>query len=91
MYVVLCRMHHPSSQNPQQRTQNTEDQDNGKTHEIVQVHHTITDDDFEILASTARGLDYLETLEALYIRQYNPQINTKDEYRSRELTIKLVP
>ena len=33
----------------------------------------------------------LETLEALFIRQINPQINTKDEYRSKELTIKLVP
>ena len=51
----------------------------------------ITCDDFEILASTSRGQDYLETLEALYIRQINPKINTKDEYRSKELTIKLVP
>ena len=51
----------------------------------------ITCDDFEILASTSRGQDYLETLEALYIRQINPTINTKDEYRSKELTIKLVP
>ena len=52
---------------------------------------TITCDDFEILASTSRGQDYLETLEALYIREINPKINTKDEYRSKELTIKLVP
>ena len=48
----------------------------------------ITCDDFEILASTSRGQDYLETLEALYIRQINPKINTKDEYRSKELTTK---
>ena len=52
---------------------------------------TITCDDFEVLASTSRGQDYLETLEALYIREINPKINTKDEYRSKELTIKLVP
>ena len=51
----------------------------------------ITCDDFEILASTSRGQDYLKTLKALYIRQINPTINTKDEYRSKELTIKIVP
>ena len=51
----------------------------------------ITCDDFEILASSSRGQNHLETLEALFIREINPQINTKDEYRSKELTIKLVP
>ena len=47
-----------------------------------------TVDDVKILASTSRGLDYLLTLEALYIREMKPELNTKDEYRSRELTIK---
>ena len=45
-------------------------------------------DDVKILASTSRGLDYLLTLEALYIREIKPELNTKDEHRSRELTIK---
>ena len=30
----------------------------------------------------------LLTLEALYINEYKPEINTKDEYRSRTLTLK---
>ena len=47
-----------------------------------------TVDDVKILASTSRGLDYLLTLEALYIREIKPELNTKDEYCSRELTIK---
>ena len=58
---------------------------------LKECQTTITYDNVEILASTSRGQNYLEILEALYIRQHNPQINTKDEYRSRELTIKLVP
>ena len=44
--------------------------------------------DIEILASTTQGLEHLLTLEALYIREIDPELNTKDEYRSRELTIK---
>ena len=58
---------------------------------LKECQTTITYDNVEILASTSRGQNYLETLEALYIRQHNPQINTRDEYRARELTIKLVP
>ena len=41
-----------------------------------------------VLQST-RILVYLMTLEALWIREIKPKINTKDEYKSRELTIKL--
>jgi len=32
---------------------------------------------------------HLMTLEALYIKSIKPSINTKDEYRSRALTIKI--
>jgi hypothetical protein len=46
-------------------------------------------EDFEILASSSRSQDFLMTLEALWIRELNPQINTKDEYKTKELTIKL--
>ena len=42
-----------------------------------------------ILQPTTRSIAYLETLEALWQREIHPSINTKDEYRSRELTIKL--
>ena len=42
-----------------------------------------------ILGTTSQGEEYLLTLEALWIREINPEMNTKDEFRSRELTIKL--
>ena len=45
--------------------------------------------DVDILGSTSRGEFYLLTLEALWIRDIKPCINTKEEFRSRELTIKI--
>ena len=42
----------------------------------------------KILASSSRDLEHLLTMEALYIRQFKPELNTKDEYRSRELRIR---
>ena len=59
-----------------------------KTH-LQQCGATLTEEHVEILQMTSRGEDFLLTLEALHIREHKPQINTKDEYRSRELTIKL--
>ena len=50
---------------------------------------SLTEEDVDILKATARGEAYLLTLEALFIRELKPRINTKDEYRSRELKIKL--
>ena len=44
--------------------------------------------DIEILQSTKQGIEHLLTLEALYIRKIDPELNTKDECCSRELTIK---
>ena len=34
------------------------------------------------------NLSKLLTLEALFIKEINPSLNTKDEYRSRTLTLK---
>ena len=45
--------------------------------------------DTEFLAATTRGVTYLETLEALWIEELKPQINTKEEYKQRQLTIRL--
>ena len=84
---VGCTIRHLKTRSSEHRTQKNKTM--GKHTKSCQS--TITDADFDILASTSRGQDYLETLEALYIRQYKPKINTKDEYRSRELSIKLVP
>ena len=48
-----------------------------------------SEDNVSILSATSQGEVHLLTLEALWIREIKPVINTKDEYRSRELTIKL--
>ena len=58
-------------------------------HHLQECNATLKDDNVDILAATARGEGYLMTLEALWIRELKPAINTKDEYRSRTLTIKL--
>ena len=52
------------------------------------THSTATLNDVKILASTLRSLNFLLALEALYIRGTKPELNTKDEYRSREVTIR---
>ena len=43
--------------------------------------------DMIILHRTTKSIAFLETLEALYIREIKPTLNTRDEWRSRELTI----
>ena len=47
-----------------------------------------TFDDATILTSTSRGEVHLLILEALYITELKPTINTKEEFRSWTLTIK---
>ena len=59
-----------------------------KTH-FAQCQVTVDMNNVEILASTQKGERYLLTLEALFIRDIKPVLNTKDEYRSRTLRIKL--
>ena len=59
-----------------------------KTH-LRQCRTSLSSDDIKILHQTARGEQFLLTLEALYIREVKPYINTKDEYKRRELTIKV--
>ena len=41
-----------------------------------------------VMQSTHRSILYLETLEAIWQRKIKPKINTRDEFRKRELTIK---
>ena len=52
------------------------------------VGSEVTLNDVKILAQTSRNLDFLLSLEALFIREYSPALNVKDEYRNRELTIR---
>ena len=46
-------------------------------------------DSVSILHQTYGSILHLMTQEALWIREIKPSINTKDEYKSRELTIRL--
>ena len=43
----------------------------------------------EFLAATTRSVVFLETMEALWIEELKPSINTKEEYKQRSLTIRL--
>ena len=46
-----------------------------------------TEDCMEVLMSSNRAKWHIQALEALFIKQYNPAINTKDEWNRLELTI----
>lgn len=45
-------------------------------------------EDVEIVASSSRSEKHLMTLEALLINQLQPELNTRDEFRSHVLTLK---
>ena len=59
-----------------------------KTH-LNKCSTTIAEEHVRILHTTTRDEKFLLALEALYIRERKPSINTRDEYRSRGLLIKL--
>ena len=86
LYSVLCWTNIPKFAGSLQGTH--PEQGPIKTH-LKQCATTITAENVDILQSTCRGESFLLTLEALHIRELKPTINTKDEYRSRELTLKL--
>ena len=48
----------------------------------------LTEKDVEVLASVTKGRLQLAIMEALYIREYSPAINTRDEFRDHELILK---
>ena len=52
-----------------------------KTH-LRNCNTTITEEYIDILASMSRGEGYLLTLEAFFIQELEPKINTKDEWRA---------
>ncbi len=45
-------------------------------------------DNFIILAKNNRNNEFLETLEALFIRELKPDLNTKEGFRNKELRLK---
>ena len=59
-----------------------------KTH-LQECQTDITENDCKILHQTSKRVAFLETLEALYIREIKPQLNIKDKWRRKELIIKL--
>ena len=48
----------------------------------------LNEDHIEVLTSVTRGAFHLAIMEALYIREHQPAINTRDEYRDHELSVK---
>ena len=49
----------------------------------------LTMENVEILCARSKSVVHLLTLEALFINAIKPNLNTKDEFRSRTLVIKL--
>ena len=47
----------------------------------------VTQDNVDILGATSKGEMHLLTLEALWIREIKPVLNTMDTMRSRDLTL----
>ena len=56
---------------------------------FAQCDIPLTNECVDILNSTTKSEDHLLTLEALYIKELQPSLNTKDEYRQRILKIRL--
>ena len=55
----------------------------------MQCKNKIDNDSISVLDSTTNSDSFLLTLEAIWIRDIKPKINTKDEFRSRELIIRI--
>ena len=58
-------------------------------HHLTLCKVKMNEENVDILSQTSRGEQYLLTLEALWINNIKPEINTKDEYRNKTLTIKM--
>ena len=49
----------------------------------------LTMDDVKVIVTLSKSVYNVMTLESLYIRAIKPIINTKDEYKSRTLVIRI--
>ena len=56
---------------------------------FIQCKSQIENDCISVLDTTTNSDSFLLTLEAIWIRDIKPKINTKDEFRSRELIIRI--
>ena len=59
-----------------------------RQHFTACVNRKATWDDIEVLSKTTRDIPFLQTLEALHIREIKPLLNTRDEFTSRELLLR---
>ena len=48
----------------------------------------LKEENVDVLASVTKGAFQLAVMEALYIRELCPAMNTRDEYRDHELSLK---
>ena len=60
-----------------------------KPHSEICMKEDPTAANFKILRKTQRDILHLSVMEALFIRELNPELNTKDEFRGRMLIIKI--
>ena len=60
-----------------------------RTHYLNCGVKALSDDDIEIIGSNRKSEDHLLTLEALFLREIKPEINTKEEYKRKTLVIKI--
>ena len=67
--------------------QNGEDPSPIRKHADECTYKTPSSDDFSILKKVRGNMTVLKIMEALYIREIKPQLNTRDEFRSRQLRI----
>ena len=58
------------------------------TTHMTSCQNSISMEGVTILAASSRSTNHLMTLEALFIDQLRPQLNTKDEYKSGTLVVK---
>ena len=56
---------------------------------MTSCNYKVTIDDVTILSAAAKAMNHLLFLEALFIYELKPSINTKDEYKSHTLVIKI--
>ena len=56
---------------------------------VKQCSAELRKEDISILNGTSKSVVRLMTMEALFINEVKPTINTKDEYRNRSLVIKI--
>jgi len=60
-----------------------------KEHTELCLGQSASTEHFKILEKIERDIWHLSVTEALFIREKSPALNTRDEFRSRQLRIKI--